>query len=62
MKSEMTLEAAKAAPATTIVGLSFFGYSLGELTAVLAFILIVLQIFFLLKDKVWTPWKAKRNA
>ena len=61
-KSELTTEAAKAAPAVGITGLTLGGISLPDLVVVLTLVLIVLQIAFLIRDKVYKPWKDSRNV
>jgi len=58
---ETIVEAVKATPPAAVLGMTLFGYSLGEVTAVLAFALICLQIFFLLKEKVYDKWKNKKT-
>jgi hypothetical protein len=61
-KTELTTEAAKAAPAVSITGLTLGGISLPDLVVVLTLVLIILQIAFLLKEKVYKPWKDSRNV
>ena len=50
---DAAVEVAKATPAASIVGFTILGYPLSEVTALLAFILICLQLIFLIRDKVW---------
>ena len=61
-KTELSTEAAKAAPAISITGLTLGGVSLPDLVVVLTLVLIVLQIAFLLKEKVYNPWGKLRNG
>jgi len=58
---EPVLEAVKATPPVSIIGLTFLGVSLSEWAIVGSVTLIALQIFFLLRKEVYLPWKAKRT-
>lgn len=60
-KIEPLVEAAKAAPPISIVGLQVLGYSLNEWLTMGSLVLIGLQIFFLIREKIYLPWKAKRG-
>jgi len=59
---EPIIEAAKATPPASVIGLTFFGVSLNEWAVIGSVLLISLQIFFLLRKEVYLPWKAKRNG
>lgn len=61
-KTELSTEAAKAAPAISITGLTLGGINLPDLVVVLTLVLIVLQIAFLIKEKVYNPWRKLRNG
>ena len=56
--SEIATEAARAAPAVTVTGLSLFGVSLSEWVFLLTIVYTLLQMFFLIRDK----WYYQRKA
>jgi ABC-type nitrate/sulfonate/bicarbonate transport system permease component len=58
---EPLIEAAKATPPISVIGMSVFGVSLSEWAIIGSVTLIALQIFFLLRKEVYLPWKAKRK-
>lgn len=55
-------EAAKAAPAVTVGGLTLFGVGLSDWVLLATLIYTVLQVFFLLRDKCYKPWKAQHGS
>ena len=59
---DLALEAAKAAPPVTVVGMSLGGASLQEWVLILTAIYTVLQLVFLIRDKVYKPWRNKRQG
>lgn len=61
-KIDPLVEVAKALPPASIVGLQWLGVSLNEWVLLGSGLLILLQIFFLLRDKLWLNRKAKRNV
>lgn len=56
--SDVLHEAAKAAPAVTVGGLTLFGVGLSDWVLLLTLIYTLLQIGFLIRDKVIRPRKA----
>ena len=60
-KIEPVTEVAKAAPPASIIGLTLLGIPLDQWVLIGSGLLIALQIFFLLREKVYLPWR-KRNA
>ena len=60
--SEIVTEAAKAAPAITVGGLTLFGVGLADWVLLLTLVYTVLQITFLLRDKWYKPRKAKNGS
>lgn len=52
-------ELTKAAPAVTASTLILFGYPLTEWVVLGSFLLITLQLFFLVRDKIYRPLKEK---
>lgn len=60
-KIEPLVEAVKAAPPVSIVGLQLAGITLNEWVLLGSMFLIVLQVIFLLRKEVYLPWKAKRG-
>ena len=61
-KVDATLELAKASPALTATSLILFGYPLTEWVVLGSFVLIALQLFFIVRDKLYQPWKDKRDG
>ena len=59
---DTTLEAAKALPPITASGLILFGFTLNEWVLFGSAVLIFLQLVFLLRDKLYLPWKDKRDG
>ena len=59
---DSAIEAVKAAPAVTTGGLILFGVPLSDWVLMGSALLIVLQIIFLVRDKIWKPWKDKLDA
>jgi len=55
-------EAAKAAPAVTVGGLTLFGVGLSDWVLLATLIYTVLQVFFLLRDKWYKPWKVRHGS
>lgn len=59
---EPIIEAVKATPPVSVIGLTVLGVSLSEWAVIGSVVLIGLQIFFLLRREVYLPWKAKRGT
>lgn len=50
---DLVSEAVKAAPAVTVTGLTLFGVALADWVLLASLVLIVCQLFFLIRDKVF---------
>lgn len=62
MFSQDTLaEASKAAPPVTVGGLSLVGVPLSDWLIIATLVYTVLQIVFLIRDKLYRPWKDKNG-
>ena len=59
--SELVTEAAKAAPAVTVGGLTLFGVGLSDWVLLVTLIYTLLQVGFLLRDKWYTPRKIRNG-
>ena len=59
---DTTLEAVKAIPPVASAGLILFGFTLNEWVLFGSALLIFLQLVFLLRDKLYKPWKDKRDG
>lgn len=60
-KIEPVMEVAKAAPSVSIIGLTLLGIPLDQWVLIGSGSLIALQIFFLLREKVYLPWRTKHD-
>ncbi len=60
-KLDHSIEAAKAMPPVATGGLILFGFTLNEWVLLGSGLLIALQIFFLLREKVYLPWRASNG-
>lgn len=62
MLSHDTLaEASKAAPPVTVGGLTLVGVPLSDWLIIATLLYTVLQIVFLIRDKLYRPWKDKNG-
>ena len=59
---DVSIEAAKAAPPLTVVSLSLAGVSLQDWVLIITLIYTVLSLIFLIRDKLYRPWKDKHNG
>lgn len=59
--SDLVSEAVKAAPAVTVTGLTLFGVALSDWVLLASLVLIIFQLFFLLRDKWYTPRKIRNG-
>ena len=59
--SELVTEAAKAAPAVTVGGLTLFGVGLSDWVLLVTLIYTLLQVGFLLRDKWYAPRKIRNG-
>lgn len=60
--SEIATEAARAAPAVTVGGLTLFGVALSDWVLLTTLVYTVLQLYFLLRDKWYLPRKARNDS
>lgn len=61
-KADLTTEAAKAAPAVAVGGLTLFGGGLSDWVMILTIVYTLAQLSFLLRDKWYRPWKASNGS
>lgn len=61
-KLDHSLEAVKALPPVTTGTLIILGFTLNEWVLLGSGLLIALQIFFLLRDKLYLPWRASKDG
>lgn len=54
-------EAVRAAPPVTVGGATIFGVPLPEVVLWATLMYTAMQAYFLLRDKVYKPWKEKRD-
>ena len=54
---DISIEAAKTAPPLTVVGLSLAGVSLQDWVLIITLIYTALSLIFLIRDKLYRPWK-----
>ena len=59
---EIASEAVKATPPLTVGGLTFFGVGLSDWVLLATMIYTALQVFFLLRDKCYRPWRDKHGS
>lgn len=52
----------KTSPPVVVSGLAMGGISINEWVLILTAVYTALQVFFLLRDKVYRPWKEKKDA
>lgn len=57
----MSEEIIKATPPIAISTITLLGVPLNEWVFILTIIYTLLQLFFTLRDKVWRPWKTKKE-
>jgi hypothetical protein len=58
---DLVNEAARAAPALTVGGLTLFGVALSDWVLLTTLVYTVLQLYFLLRDKWYLPRKARNG-
>lgn len=58
---DLVSEAAKAAPAVTVTGLTLFGVALSDWVLLASLVLIVFQLFFLIREKWYIPRKVRNG-
>lgn len=62
MQSETTSALAKLSPSAGVGGATLFGIPLPDVVLYMTLLYTALQIFILVRDKVWKPWKEKRDG
>lgn len=50
------------APPGALIAFKVFGLTINEWVLVFSFVLIVLQLYVLVRDKFYRPWKEKRGS
>ncbi len=60
--SELTAESLRIGPPAAVAGLSLYGVSLQDWVLVVTLIYTGLSVILLIRDKVYRPWKEKRNG
>ena len=58
---DVTTEVVKAAPTLTVGGLTLYGVGLSDYVLIATLVYTVFQIYFLLRDKWWTPRKVRNG-
>ena len=58
---DLVSESVRAAPAASAASLILFGVSLSDWVLLASLVLIVLQVIFLIRDKVYTPWRLRNG-
>lgn len=62
MQNETTSALAKLSPSAGVGGATLFGIPLPDVVLIATLIYTCLQIVFLVRDKVYRPWKEKRHG
>jgi uncharacterized membrane protein len=61
-KTELAAEAVRVSPPVTVAGLSLAGISLQDWVLVATLVYTVVSLFFLIRDKVYIPWKVRHGS
>jgi hypothetical protein len=61
-KTELAAEAVRVSPPVTVAGLSLAGISLQDWVLVATLVYTVVSLFFLIRDKVYIPWKVRNGS
>jgi hypothetical protein len=61
-KTELAVEAMRVSPPVTVAGLSLAGISLQDWVLVATLIYTVVSLIFLIRDKVYIPWKVRNGS
>jgi hypothetical protein len=59
--SDIVTEVVRATPPVTVGGLTLFGVGLSDWVLLLTLVYTALQVYFLLRDKWYTPRKARNG-
>jgi hypothetical protein len=62
MNHDTAHEALRLSPPITVAGLSLYGISLQDWVLIATLLYTVASLYFLLRDKLYRPWKEKRNG
>lgn len=62
MQNETTSALAKLSPSAGVSGAAIFGIPLPEVVLYMTLAYTVLQILVLIRDKLYRPWKEKRDG
>jgi hypothetical protein len=62
MQNETTSALAKLSPAAGVSGATMFGFPLPDVVLLMTLFYTGLQVFILVRDKIYRPWKEKRNG
>lgn len=60
--SEVAVELSKVVPVASVGTLTFFGVPLPTVVMVVTLVYTVLNLFVLVRDKFYVPWKERRNG
>lgn len=58
---DFVVESAKASPPAAVVGLTFLGVPVSDVLVVVMIVYTLCQLFFLVRDKWWTPRKERKE-
>lgn len=61
-KTELTVEAVRLSPPIAVTGLSLYGVSLQDWVLAATLIYTVLSLVFLIRDKLYRPWRGRHNG
>jgi len=62
INQDLTVESIRLGPPAAVAGLSLWGVSLQDWVLVVTLIYTGLSAILLIRDKVYRPWKEKRNG
>lgn len=62
MQNETTSALAKLSPSAGVGGATLFGIPLPDVVLYMTLLYTALQIIILIRDKVYKPWKEKRDG
>ena len=61
-KTELAIEATRLSPPVAVTGLSLAGISLQDWVLVATLVYTVVSLVFLIRDKVYLPWKVRNGS
>lgn len=59
--SSVAAEGLKSLPPLAVAGATFLGFTLQEWMYVATLAYTVMQMYFLIRDKIWKPWRSKNG-